>query len=661
MANKKETNTSQNGVDPDLEKKVDELMSVELPDHSESLDEQAPVESTAPDGAPLLPSEKLPDFGKKEEPAKPVLSQLAPIEPIPKAPQEPIQDSSELEDPATNKAVDDILAEESNQLLAAEDAKRNRANQTPKPKGLGAKIKTFFSSWWHNPLYRRLTIMVVILSIIAVFAIPASRYFMLNNLGVRSSSSVVVLDEKTSQPLKNVEVQLSGQSAKTDKEGKAKLSNVKLGPQTLVIKKPAFAENQKTITIGWGSNPLGEVKLKPVGSQYTFELTDFLSGKPIKDAEATSGESSAQTNDNGEIVLTIPNGKETEIEVAITSDNYRTENLRLAISNKEVRNLQLVPARKAVFVSKRTGTYDVYKVDVDGKNEEKIFAGTGSEREDAMALVPHPTKEVAAFVSTRGQAKNQDGFQLSTLTLIDVGTKETTKIADSERIQIVGWIGNKLVYVKIAQGASAADNNRHRLMSYDIDSEADKELASTNYFNDVMIAKGSIYYSPAVYKVNGNVGLFKISADGSNKQTVYDKEVWNLFRTDYDSISASVGQDWYRYQISSNAFTKADGPPALLKSRIYVDSPDNTRSLWVDDRDGKGVLLAYEISSNKDNTAQTAAGLKNPVRWLDNDHVVYRISNSQETADYVLSLSGGAPKKISDVTNIAGLDRWYYY
>jgi PKD repeat protein len=56
-------------------------------------------------------------------------------------------------------------------------------------------------------------------------------------------------------------------------------------------------------------------------------------------------------------------------------------------------------------------------------------------------------------------------------------------------------------------------------MSYDLFSESSKELASTNYFNDVLIAKGSVYYSPAVYKVNGSVGLFKINADGTNKKT----------------------------------------------------------------------------------------------------------------------------------------------
>lgn len=662
MANKKEKNESKSlfgpAVDPETEAKIDEMMSTELPADSAEKSPN-PIESSS---APLLPTDKLPDIAKEDEkPAAVVPEPTTPEPPQEVTPDLPKPEHEEFEDPYTDKAVDDIVAEESNELLAEQD-KKKAADAAPKQKtGLGQKIKNFFSAWWHNPLYRKLTIGFICLVLIALAVVPTTRYFILNTAGVRSSSSVIILDQKTSQPLKNVEVQVGSQSSKTDKEGKVKLSGIKLGDQKFIVKKPAFAEVNRNVTIGWGSNPLGEVRLTPVGSQYTFNVKDFLSDKPVKGAEATSGESSAQANEDGEIVLTVPNSKEAELDIAITADNYRTENLNVPVANKQSQELKLVPAKKHAFISKRSGKYDVYKIDVDGKNEEKVLAGTGSEREDSMSLVIHPTKDMAAFVSTRGTLKNQDGYQLSSLTLIDLKTNETTKIADSERVQVVGWVGDRIVYVKIAQGESAASTNRHKLLSYDTKEDQEKELASTNYFNDVLIAGSSIYYSPALYKVNGQVGLFKINADGSDRKTVYDKEVWNLFRTSYEKISASVGQDWYDYDISSGSFTKSSGPPALLKSRIYINSPDSTKSLWVDDRDGKGVLLAYDTAGKQDKTVQTASGLKNPVDWLDNDHVVYRVSTSQETADYVLSLSGGSPKKIIDVTNVAGMDRWYYY
>lgn len=683
-------------LDPEIESRVDALMTGEpAPKSGFKSDakkiEAAPIDTA--EGAPLLPSDKIPLLNKQAAKAevKPIADEPEPSQPEPTIrtlPPEPISTQTEaldneidpvkaalstespepdelgLESPETSQAVDEILAEESDTLLDVQDEVLPEETPTlPVAKeSLGAKIKSFFKAWWQTPRYRWATVGIVVAAIAVTGTIPSSRYFVLNTVGVRSSMSLTVLDQKTTQPLKNVDVSISGQSAKTDKDGKVTLRKIKLGSQNLSVNKPAFAEVSKKVTIGWGSNPFGEQKLTPVGSQYTFMLKDFLSDKPVtKNVEATSGIASAVANEKGEVVLTVPESGKSEIEITITAEDYRTENLRLPVSTKDSQTLKMVTASKHVFVSKRAGVLDVYSIDLDGKNEEKVFAGSGKENPDTMALVPHPSKNMAALVSVRGQAKNKDNFLLSSLTLINVDDKKTTNITDSERVQIIDWIGDKLVYVKIAEGESAASPNRHRLLSYDAQSGESKELASTNYFNDVLVANGVIYYSPAEYQVKGTVGLFRINSDGTNKKTVFDKEVWNMFRTDYDKISLAVAQDWYEYSLSSDKVTKANGAPATQRSRIYSESPDKNRSLWVDERDGKGVLLSYDHGSKEDKTIQTQSGLKNPIYWLDNDHAVYRVSTGQEVADYVVSLSGGSPLKIKDVTDIAGVDRWYYY
>ncbi len=35
--------------------------------------------------------------------------------------------------------------------------------------------------------------------------------------------------------------------------------------------------------------------------------------------------------------------------------------------------------------------------------------------------------------------------------------------------------------------------------------------------------------------------------------------------------------------------------------------------------------------------------------WLDSTHLVYRIQDGREVADYVVSVDGGSTKKLSDV------------
>ncbi len=565
------------------------------------------------------------------------------------------------EDIKLDDAVDDIAVSDSDDLLRSEDEKLEKAF-TPKDRSFKEKVKDFIREWWSNPKKRWGTIVGVIVIILIVGIIPNSRYFVLNTVGVRSGVSVTVLDESTGQPLKNVNVSVGSTQAATDDNGTAKLSKLKLGSTKLVIQKRAFATVDKTIVVGLGSNPLGEMSVKPVGVQYSFDVKDFLSGKPIEKAETVSGEFSAFSNAEGRVVLTIEDPADS-LNIIVKANGYRDEPLEQSPDNKDLQTVQLVTARKHMFVSKRSGKFDVYRIDVDTKNEALVLSGTGNERED-IALVNHPDKDLTALVSTRESTRNKDGYLLSTLTVIDVSGEEvtTTSLGKSERFQIIGWSGDQLVYVQMAEGASAANPKRHRLMTYNYKTEESKEIAATNYFNDVLLVGSDIYYAPsAAFQEDPDVGLLKVSASGSNQKKLFDKEVWNIFRTDYSTLTFSVQSDWYQYLINDNKVLAASGAPNQQITRVYLDGPEKKRSLWIDQRDGKGVLVAYSLDNKEDVTVRSQSGLTYPARWMSSNTVVYRINTDQETADYVINLDGGDSKKIVDVTNTTGVDRWYYY
>lgn len=665
--------------DTELEKKVDAMMSVEEVEQPapKSKPEPAPEPEVAPKepdtpepaGAPLLPTEELPDLEKTEPEEAPVQNQPAAdyaptpvkmVKPEDQPEQTPRTEKAasgeiNMYDAGTNKAIDEIVAAESGEHAEKlDESPPKKSFSTAKTKS--NPLKKFLTS----KAFRRTLILLILVGLGAAAAFPASRYYALNSAGVRSSSSVTVLDDSTNQPLKNADFSLAGVTGKTNELGEAKVENIKLGPATLKINKPAFAEVDKQVTVGWGSNPLGEFKLKAVGSQFKFKVTDFLSKKPVGKVEASSGEATALSNEKGEITLTVPQTDKEKVEIQIKAEGYRTEKLEKTSENKDTTELQLVPDKKHVFISKRSGRYDVYKIDVDGKNEEKVLPGNGSEQMDTMSLVTHPDKNMAALVSTRDNIRT-NGVDLSTLTLLDLSDNSAKTVTQSQRIQIVGWDKGRIIYVKVAENSKADSTDRHRLVSYDIDSETEKDLASSNYFNDVISVKDSVYYSPAGYQVNGTVGLYKINVDGSNKKTVFDKEVWNLLRTSYDKLSVTIGQEWYELNLDNDAMTRMEGSPASQKNRIYVDRPGNNISLWVDERDGKGNLISYDQKSKEEKILQAQAGLKNPVRWLSGKHVVFRVSSNQETADYIMNTEGGEARKIRDVTDSAGVDRWYYY
>ncbi|MCA9344936.1 hypothetical protein KC946_03805 [Candidatus Saccharibacteria bacterium] len=579
-----------------------------------------------------------------------------------------LDDISVEEEQAYEEELDEIDAEtsetEDNPDQSKPAAKTKTANTDPittdqpksktskDKKSLIQKIKSAVSKWWNNKKLRYWTFAGIGLFILLLALIPPSRYFFLNLFGVRSSMSVVVYDESSKLPLKNVAVSISGKTTKTNEKGKAELTDIKLGRQKLIIAKRAFADIDDPVTIGWGSNPLGNKEIKPVGAQYTFYLTDWLTGKEVSEGEATSGEFAAYADKQGKILLTIEPSNDEDLAVEISSKGYRTEKIKLELANKAKRDVALVSDRKHPFFTRRDGKYDLYKIDVDGKNEELVLAGTGYESEN-ITMLSHPTAEIAAFVNTRENVRNTDGYLLQTLTIVDLEDNKTEQIAQSEVIKLFGWSGDKLVYLKQISGASAANPERNKIFVYDSNSTETKELASANSFNDIKLIGKDLYYAPGnTYLAGVDSSYIKQPVAGGEKTVIVNKEVWNAFRKDYDNFDLSVtGQLWYTYKLGDKQAVKSDDVPSSFSSRYYRDSPDGKHSLWSEDRDGKGTLLVYDTETGKNTVLKQQSGLRTAIRWLDNSSLVYRISNAQETADYVISINGGDAKKIGDITS----------
>lgn len=572
------------------------------------------------------------------------------------------KDSNEVEftnDPDVDEAVDKIVNEESDKLLEAEDEAKEREFSPPvQKKSLKTKLKNLVIAWWSNKRLRYSTFAgLALLFIIAIF-VPFTRYGMLNLAGVRVSSSMVVLDSKTGLPLENIPVKLRNKEARTNEEGYVSFNELKQGPSAVIIEKRGYAKYEKLITLGWGSNRLDNQEILATGAQYVFVLSDWLSKKPVTDeAEASSGEDIARSNEEGRIALTVGD-VDGNAEVVVSAKGYRDETFKLTDLLDADNEVKMVPAKKHAFVSNRNGEYDLYKIDVDGKNEEVLLAATGEEREIPFVL-PHPTRDVVAYISSRDGDVNKDKFVLDGLFVIDVADSKTYKVARSEQMQIIGWVGNKLVYVAVIEGVSAGNSQRSKLVTYDLDTKEREDIASSNYFNDVKLVNDTLYYAVSSYAVpQSQAKLFSVDIDGENKQTVVDAQVWTIIRESFDTLLFNaIDLQWFE-QKNDEPAVKLTTQPASRASRVYSTSPNGEQAIWVDVRDGKGVLLNYDIEAKSDKILLTESGISDPVYWLTNQHIVYRVSTSQETADYILSPATGEFKKIADV--IGNRSRYFY-
>ncbi len=564
---------------------------------------------------------------------------------------------AELESAETDQAVSDIIAKESDELLSVQDA----SIPTPPVKASKKDKKgtpSLFSLILRSPSFRWTMFILIVIGLVVAGAYPKTRYYALNKAGVRSNASVTITDQSTLRPLKNVKVTLAGQTVMSDEKGKASLSKLVLGPTELVIEKRAYATEKQTVTVGWGNNPLTDVTLKPQGAQYTFQVNDVFSGLPIVEVEASVGELSATANDKGEIKLALDQIESDEVDVVFKAQGYRQFTHKLILTTKQPTTITLTPSKQLAFVSKRSGVYDLYKIDADGKNEALVLKGTGKESGD-ISLFQHPAGDAVILLSTREGTFGVDGVLKQTLTYVNLKNNSTRAVTTSSQIKAIDWVGTRLVYVVLDDNAAQDSTSRYKLMSYDYISGDNRQLAATNYFNNVVSMGGRIYYAPASAYQNGvNVGVFAAHADGSGKEVILDKEAWNMFRTSRDTITIAVEQEWYSFKQGASKPEKLSGQPNETTSRLYVDSPNAKHSIWIDNRDGKGTLVLYNADKNAEDVVVSDNGVGGPIRWLNNSVFVYRVSNSRETADYVLSTNGGSPKKIVDVTNANGIDRW---
>lgn len=570
---------------------------------------------------------------------------------ISKSVGEAMEESSkrDLTDEEIDKVVDDIVRTESDEAIAEADAKIEALKQKKEKLTFKHKVANYFRAWWENKPIRYGTFAAFGLLLVVIALLPTTRYTMLNIFGVRVGTSMTVIDSQTRLPLKNINVSLQDKTQATNEDGYVEFTDLKLGKSQLLISKIGYADNDREIVLGWGSNPIGNQELIATGEQFTFILSDWQSGEKITTAEANAGENSAKADDTGKIVLTVGQENISDVEVVISAENYRDEVLGSSQLSDDEIDIKLVPAKKHVFVSNRSGEFDLYKIDVDQKNEEILLGSTGKEREVPTVLT-HPTRNLTAFVSSRDGDENSDGFILDGLFLIDVESGDTNRIARSEQLQLLGWSGDNLIFWQVVEGTSRANPERSKIISYNERTSERTELAAANYFNDIELIDDTVYYAVSSYAVpQSQAKLYSINIDGTGKQELINKQVWSIFRTVYNKLLFNTeDQKWYEKELDQEV--QEVGQQPAPQGYKYVDSPNGEKTAWVEVRDGKGVLLLSDTSEINEEQILTLPGVNEVLYWLNDTSLVFRLITNTETADYIVDITKKEPIKITDVT-----------
>ena len=189
-----------------------------------------------------------------------------------------------LDDPAVDKAVDDIAVSESSELLVVEDTYRALAIGHKNTKL--DKLKKLLKNKW---LYISVGLVIILL-----LAVPLTRYFILGQF-MSNSYKFTVIDSVTDKPVSGAVVTIGASKAATNAYGQANIK-ANLGKRQFEISKQYYAKDEGDIFVGFSKSTGDIVYLSATGRQVEVTILNKLTNQPIKGARISVLNTNATTN-----------------------------------------------------------------------------------------------------------------------------------------------------------------------------------------------------------------------------------------------------------------------------------------------------------------------------------------------------------------------------
>lgn len=495
----------------------------------------------------------------------------------------------------------------------------------------------------------------VAVAILAVLLlVPVTRWPILNTVGFRGNLQMTVISNQTKKPVSGAAVRLdNGTQNTTNPSGVVEFKNVRLGKQTVTLQKPGYGEVSQEVTVGIGTTKQ-QTEAKVIGIKLDADIKNWLTNTPVEGATVSYGEESSQSDKTGRATIIVPPTDQKTVDIQVSAPGYITKTVKaeLAVENREV---TLVSAQKNYFISKRDGKFDLFATNLDGSDQRKIIEATGKELGDLLQLSIHRNNKQAIFVANR-DGKTVNGRFVAGVYLVDLEKSTLKKVDEGSDITLQGWSGDNIAYTKSVSELGYNDPHFSRLQLLNIQNQKLTTLAEANYFNVAVVAQTKVFYVPTdPYQAVSDGALTSYDVGTKAKKSyLADKQIQYAGWAKYQTLELLDNNNQsYELQISSGA-TKAIDRKNINNFRFQI-SPNSQLAIWQEVRDGQGTLLVKNIKNNDEKVVVKAGGLTNPVRFVSDDMAVVRVVTSQETADYIVSLSTNKMVKIVDVSNIGSM------
>lgn len=676
MPNKKKVASPVEPPDTELENRVDDMMDTRrsarpkpAPIPEPSL---APVPEPEPTRSPLAatpPPNDIPKATLTAPEVSPELLQQIGVAP-PEAAPEPASNAEPtiismpattvaFDDTGIDEAVDDIVASESDALLAAEDAADATERLTVPPPMAPARHHLLRRKW--------LWLSLVGLLLIASFAIPLTRYRLLG-LALKKSVAITVIDSTTKTPVSSATVALAGVSVKTDANGRANLK-VPVGPNQLSVTKQYYTTFQRPIMVGLRPVKASEIHLVATGRQVPIRVINKITGQPLAGAEIKVLNTNAKTDARGQATIVLPT-TEPRVSGSLALVGYNNSSVSVEVTSQAVagNSFALTASGSVYFLSNEHGTIDVVKANLDGSNRKTVLSGTGKEDPNNTQLLASRDWQYLVLKSQR------DGPQPA-LYLIDSSTDKTSEFdSGNNNFNLVGWYGHGFVYDVTKNNVATSLSGHELVKSYDAErnqlNQLDQNQAAgdaTNYayqgFANFYLLDNLVTYTTQWYQ-NGSADLSAktdtiraLTPSGQGKKdyqsfaalsTGYLQAALpspsSIFYARFDNTDTKT--TYYKFENQSVASATDIDQTAFSKMYpTYLVSPAGDQTLWSELRDGKSTVFSGDADANKPQLVGSLSGYA-AYGWYGDSYALVNKDNSEL---FVVAISGHAPPlKITD-------------
>jgi hypothetical protein len=563
----------------------------------------------------------------------------------------------------------------------------DQTEEKPQPEPIEPKAKTGFKqklAGWraaymsHKKIAIPATVLVLLLAILAV---PVSRYPVLG-LFIKKDVIVYTIDSKTKGTVLSASIRIDGKQSLCG--GKRTpypncLAKIPVGKHKVTAEAENYQTAEKEITVGLGKSKEQnvEVSLVATGRPVSLRINNKLTGKALTGVHIKSGKAETVTNQYGDGSIVVDPSLES-IDVEISGDGYNTLKTKTPTNQTADSGvIEITPAGKVYFLSKRTGKINVMKSDLDGANAEVVLAATGNEEDGDTILLASQDWKYLALKSKRDKKPS--------LYLIDTtnGDKLTTMDEGDATFTLTGWSGHTFVYQVQRDKVQFWQPKRQSIKSYNAETAKINALDDTvgegtgnssysgtdyksEYQGNIILTGGTVVYtknwSSGIYTPgNGNLsgkqnGIYTVSADGQNKKLVkgFDATTSNSI----ESRLYAPGEVYFRvYTNSKPEFYELENGSVQTKGDLtakfdsvyptYLFSPSNSKTFWAEARDGKNTLF---IGDEKGDNGKTVMELSEYTAygWYTENYLLMSKDSSELYAIGVDTQKNWSPYKITD-------------